>query len=143
MAVDAEAPALGRALRAARALAEHKQEECAEALHTLGAPRVPQPTISAWENKGVPPEARAAVRAYVNQHLGAAVRDGLVHVAATGDPLQFEELARELSGEPLFTPRQGALIDAITERIARDSQFTSEDHAVINLVWNALRLPRR
>lgn len=122
--------ALGERLHLARAGNHENQKECASTLKSLGAPRASQAAVSEWERGETLPSDAAtiqAIRTYVEQYFTAAISMSATGLAEGEQSGSFSDISRALSGEPLLTPRQGALMDAFMARLSLGPPLSEAD----------------
>lgn len=131
-------------LRKAVAAAGHTQEAFARALKAFGLASQPsQPTVSRWLRGGSTPtpQVRPALRKYRDAYLpgvGDQVSDS---VAADGPKERWNEVLRDLSGEPMLGPRQAEYVDSITARIAKGPPMSAADAEALRIAAQVLGLP--
>jgi transcriptional regulator with XRE-family HTH domain len=137
----------GFRLRVARRSAGHTQMQCARELLTLGADSASQPTVSQWERGKIikPTEANlSALRTYISMQ-DQPEPSGTTPLAEeehwdSGPAKAFDAVARQISGEPLLTQRQGALVDAYIQRLQSGPPLSDADVRALKLLGSVLGL---
>lgn len=140
-------------LAEARRCRGHTQQECSDELSRLAGISVSQPTVSKLET-GVVTHPRVdlfqAVRIYVSYealnstpsvNASPTPTDPTTEpkpvAHATENAIAFDQVAQQLSGEPLLGPRQGAFLDAVTHRIRTGPPTTRTDlHVMEQMALN-------
>jgi transcriptional regulator with XRE-family HTH domain len=147
-------------LRRARRAAGHTQAECASLLRELGAEQASQAAVSEWETgRTSRPSATAygAIRNYwegVESQTGTTAPgrqaqsldavDGSLAASAGGlndTDGTFGTLARSITLEPLLSPRQALMVDALIGRIGSGKPLSDTDLQASRLVMQVLGLP--
>lgn len=137
-----------RDLRLARAAAGHSQEACASELSRLGGGTITQPLLSAWESgksATVPEDAAHAIESYINCELRLGIEPPTLDKDSmnSADPAEadFPSLVLSISGEPLLSPRQGALVDGLVFRLSHGPPMSVEDRLTALALAKILGLP--
>jgi hypothetical protein len=132
-----QAPTLAERMRAAMRTHGHTQAHVVRELHDkYGAPERTQPSMSRYINGRQRP-TDTMLRAFERYLADNPPRD-LGQPAATD---AFAATVSELTGEPMFGPRQGALIDAAIHRFAAGAATTPSDVELYRVLSQQLGLP--
>jgi hypothetical protein len=128
---------LWQRIDAVRILRGQTQQRCIDDLvENYGAPRRSQSSMSRYlHGRQEPPsEVASAMRRYLSD---ASEVDG----GTTGDITgAFAAVVQDVTGEPILGPRQGALLDAITTRIAAGPPMSASDLEAYGVAARDLRL---
>lgn len=121
------------------AAAGHDQADCADALRTTyGLASASQPNVSRWL-RGTRPHktARAALLRYCEDFPSEQAEEA--SRVAPDDVATLEELHRQVAGEVLLGPRQGALVDALIERLkTTPAPSSAEDLRIVTWLTRIL-----
>ena len=141
----------GARLRRARTRRGQTQSECANELRALGASNASQPTVSQWENGNIVQPTLAnltALFAYIGrqsspgsfrQENTSGGKDDIDQgVPATDSAAVFADMTRRISGEPLLSHRQAALVDAYIQRLNEGPALSDADLRALELVASIL-----
>jgi len=126
-------------------LSGETQAQCATQLHRLGGPPVSQGAVSEWERGATTPRpaAIAAIREYCrrqNVATSSAAIPSKQLLDAVEPGIGFEDLARDIVGEPLLGPKQLALVEALTTRLRRGPPLSDEDDSARQWLSRVLRV---
>ena len=106
-------------------------------------PGATQSSVSKWVTGEIQKPRRPtvdAIRAYVAESERFVGGEADQARAASQDGAAFAAAVRDLADEPLLGPRQGAALDAVTERIRSGQPMSEADERVIHHQWQVLGL---
>lgn len=142
------APELKERLAAARKAAGHTQAACANTLASLGAPGRSQASVSRYlaGKQSMPLDVAHAVSKYINMFSsGDSAEDDPEKAGAALQPPPRDEpvgdfagMVRRLTDEPLLGPRQGALVDSLTQRLATGPPLSDQDRGAFESLMHIL-----
>lgn len=138
-------PTIAERLAAARGAAGHTQQECASMLlDRFGAPPRSQASMSRYLSgkQEMPVDISQAASQYISTFNAAEdPEDSSPDAPANGDPVlgaDFAGLVQQFTDEPLLGPRQGALLDAVVDRLRSGPPLSHEDLITITCVMRIL-----
>lgn len=109
----------------------------------FGAPPRSQASISRYLSgkQEMPVDFFQAVSEYINTFDAADSEDNSPDARAKADPVlgaDFAGLVHQFTDEPLLGPRQGALLDAVIDRLRSGPPLSHEDFITITSVMRIL-----
>lgn len=121
----------------------HGQQDCAARLRQLGL-KADQSSVSSWATgrTGHPRSATVVIlRKYIDEALGSKPAQS----ERAGDAGAFDDAVQELADEPvnrepMFGSRQGALVDALTERLKHGPDLSESEAEISRELFRVLRM---